>query len=215
MSYSYDAVLFDCDGVIVDTESLSSSILKHQLSEVGLDVDDHTMHTRFAGFTTAQNIKLAEEMLGHPVPNDFLDNYRTAFNNSIRAHLEPITGVRELLAKIQKPIAMATNAKRQEMNLKLELIGLTDTFATRFSVDDVAEGKPAPDLYLKAAQALKVAPRHCIVIEDSVAGIRAGVAAGATVLAFSAVINREAQLEAGASATFHSMKELEKLLGLE
>ncbi|MBM6550338.1 HAD family hydrolase [Marinomonas ostreistagni] len=215
MTYSYEAILFDCDGVIVDTESLSSQILKQQLREIGLDLDDHTMHTQFAGFTTAENMQLVEQMLGRSVPNGFLEQYRQAFHSSILSHLEPIQGVRQLLSKIDKPIAMATNANRHEMNLKLELIGLTETFSTRFAVDDVEHGKPAPDLYLKAAAALNVAPEHCIVIEDSVAGIRAGVAAGATVLAYSDVISRDAQLAAGASATFNSMKELEALLALK
>lgn len=215
MTFSYEAILFDCDGVIVDTESLSSEILKHQLSAIGLDLDDHTMHTQFAGFTTEQNMQLAETMLGRPLPDDFLDTYRRAFHDSIHQHLEPIAGVRTLLHKINKPIAMATNAKREEMNLKLDLIGLKDTFKTRFAVDDVEHGKPAPDLYLKAAQSLNVSPEQCIVIEDSIAGIRAGVAAGATVLAFSEVISHTDQLKAGASATFATMKELEVLLALE
>lgn len=214
MPYTYEAILFDCDGVIVDTESLSARILQRKLSEIGLELDDHTMHTRFAGFTNEQNLALAEQMLGRPLPKNLLEDYRAEFTDCIRTSLEPIEGVRELLGKITKPIAMATNARREEMNIKLELIGLTDTFHTRFSVDDVKQGKPAPDLYQTAAAALSVDPKQCIVIEDSVAGIRAGVAAGATVLAYSQVISREAQLEAGASATFNNMKELELLLGL-
>lgn len=215
MRFPYQAILFDCDGVIVDTETLSSDILKRMLNELGLELNDHTMHTQFAGFTTQQNLILAEKMLGKPLPSNFLTDYREEFNNTIKTTLHPIEGVRELLDAITCPIAMATNAQRAEMELKLDLIGLTHKFETRFAVNDVAEGKPAPDLYLAAANALQTAPEDCIVIEDSLAGIRAGKAAGATVLAYSDALPAEAQIEAGASATFNSMAELMGLLGLK
>ncbi|MBJ7552491.1 HAD family hydrolase [Marinomonas ostreistagni] len=214
MRSNYQAILFDCDGVIVDTETLSSNILKQMLHIEGLDVDDHTLHTQFAGFTTKENLALAESMLGKPLPEDFQERYRQAFNNTIKTSLSPIEGVVDLLENIDCPIAMATNAKRAEMELKLELIQLTHHFKTRFAVDDVVQGKPAPDLYLKAADALGVKPEDCIVIEDSLAGIQAGKAAGATVYAYSAVLPASLQKEAGADATFASMKELQNLLGL-
>lgn len=215
MSFSYKAILFDCDGVIVDTETLSSSILKRKLDQLGLTLDDHTMHIKFAGFTTEENLKVAATMLGKPLPEDFYQEYRNEFNQSIIEHLEPIDGVTELLALIKCPIAMATNAKRAELELKLELIGLAEKFKVRFAVDDVAQGKPEPDLYLKAAEALGVSPTDCIVIEDSIAGIRAGKAAGATVLGFCSLLAPEVQIQAGASATFRNMKELIELLDLK
>ncbi|TDR14966.1 HAD family hydrolase [Marinomonas communis] len=214
MRPDYQAILFDCDGVIVDTETLSSNILKQMLHEIGLNVDDHTLHTQFAGFTTQECLELAESMLGKPLPETFPEQYRQAFNSAIQNSLTPIEGVVELLNSIRCPIAMATNAKRAEMELKLELIQLTHFFKTRFAVDDVTQGKPAPDLYLKAADALGVAPEDCIVIEDSLAGIQAGKAAGARVYAYSAVLPASLQKEAGADATFASMKELQSLLGL-
>ncbi|SBS33499.1 6-phosphogluconate phosphatase [Marinomonas aquimarina] len=215
MRFQYQAILFDCDGVIVDTETLSSEILMRMLAEQGLYLDESTLHRHFTGFTNKENLARAESMLGRPLPDDFSAQFHATFQQAIKSSLEPIAGVPELLAAISCPIAMATNAQREELELKLELINLTETFATRFAVNDVAQGKPAPDLYLKAADALKVAPEHCIVIEDSLAGIKAGVAAGATVLAFSAVLPAQAQLEAGATATFKSMSELMLLLGLK
>lgn len=215
MRFPYQAILFDCDGVIVDTETLSSNILKRMLAEQGLALDESTIHSRFAGFTTKQNLELAEKWLGKPLPSDFEKKYQDEFQSTIRTSLQPIEGVRELLDTLKCPIAMATNAQRYELELKLELINFTDKFKTRLSVNDVEHGKPAPDLYLKAASLLNVAPESCIVIEDSVAGIQAGKAAGATVLAYSAVLPAEIQLKAGASATFASMAELMTLLGLE
>lgn len=215
MRFSYQAILFDCDGVIVDTETLSSNILQRMLAEQGLHLDEHTLHTQFAGHTNQENLVLAESMLGKALPANFACQFRDEFQRSIKTSLQPIPGVTELLSAIQCPIAMATNAQREELELKLELIQLSDVFHTRFAVDDVKQGKPAPDLYLKAASALGVAPQDCIVIEDSLAGIRAGVAAGATVLAYSAVFTAQAQLDAGATLTFNSMPELMTLLGLK
>lgn len=214
MTYSYKAIIFDCDGVIVDTENISNTILKSMLNECGLELDDETLHAKFTGFTNQENLINAEKLLGKPLPANFDEDYRQRFHNVIEADLEPIKGVRDLLSKIKAPIAMATNARRKEMDFKLTKIQLAERFSTRFCVDDVENGKPAPDLYLKAAKALNVAPEDCLVIEDSVAGITAGRAAGMRVLAFSETLDEKMQTAAGATECFKSMKELEGLLGL-
>ncbi|REG85879.1 HAD family hydrolase [Marinomonas pollencensis] len=214
MVYSYKAIIFDCDGVIVDTENISNSIMRSMLQQEGLQIDDKLLHERFSGFPNRENIKTAEAMLGRSLPESFDDDYRKRFHAVIDQHLEPITGVRELLQKVTTPIAMATNARRKEMNFKLSKIQLEETFAIRFCVEDVVHGKPAPDLYLKAADALNVAPEDCIVIEDSVAGIKAAKAAGMRVLAFSETLEADLQMRAGATQCFDTMKQLEELLGL-
>lgn len=214
MSYSYKAIIFDCDGVIVDTENISNTILKTMLLECGLELDDETLHAQFTGFTNQENLINAERLLGKPLPSNFDEDYRQRFHSIINASLEPIQGVRDLLSKITAPIAMATNARRQEMNFKLDKIQLSERFSTRFCVEDVENGKPAPDLYLKAAKALNVDPEECLVIEDSIAGITAGRAAGMRVLAFSETLDEKLQMAAGATECFKTMKELEGLLGL-
>jgi len=214
MMYSYKAIIFDCDGVIVDTENISNAILKSMLSECGLELDDETLHAKFTGFTNKENLINAEKLLGKALPVSFDEDYRQRFHAVIEANLEPIHGVCDLLNKITTPIAMATNARRTEMNFKLDKIQLSERFATRFCVEDVENGKPAPDLYLKAAKALNVDPKDCLVIEDSVAGITAGRAAGMRVLAFSETLDAKMQMAAGATECFNTMKELEGLLGL-
>lgn len=214
MMHSYKAILFDCDGVIVDTENLSNDLLRTMLKKLGLELDDQTLHDKFTGFTNQENLQNAEAMLGKALPDDFDSIYRQKFQALMEEELAPITGVVELLNKITVPIAMATNARRQEMNYKLNKIQLAERFSTRFCVEDVAKGKPSPELYLTAAQALSTEPKDCIVIEDSVAGIRAGRAAGMRVFAFSESVPAELQLAAGATEVFNSMKELEGLLGL-
>jgi len=214
MTLLYKAVIFDCDGVIVDTETISNDIFTSMLHKLGLDIDEQTLLERFTGFTNQETLKNAELLLGKPLPESFDSEYRQRFHAIIHEHLEPIDGVRELLHKITMPIAMATNARRKEMDMKLHKIGLSEKFATRFCVEDVENGKPQPDLYLKAAKALKVNPQDCLVIEDSVAGIRAGCAAGMRVLAYSGAFDEALQTAAGATACFKTMRELEGLLGL-
>jgi len=214
MTLLYKAVIFDCDGVIVDTETISNDIFTSMLHKLGLDIDEQTLLERFTGFTNQETLKNAELLLGKPLPESFDSEYRQRFHAIIHEHLEPIDGVRELLNKITMPIAMATNARRKEMDMKLHKIGLSEKFATRFCVEDVENGKPQPDLYLKAAKALKVNPQDCLVIEDSVAGIRAGCAAGMRVLAYSGAFDEALQTAAGATACFKTMRELEGLLGL-
>ena len=214
MPYYYKAIIFDCDGVIVDTETMSNNIFTAMLHEQGLDIDEKTLLEQFTGFTNQETLKNAEKLLGKALPANFDDEYRKQFHNKIMGQLEPIMGVRELLKKITCPIAMATNARRLEMDLKLKKIQLLDTFSTRFCVEDVENGKPAPDIYLKAAETLNVDPKDCLAIEDSVAGITAGCAAGMRVLAYSGDFSKEIQTAAGATACFNTMKDLEILLGL-
>jgi len=165
MTYSYKAVLFDCDGVIVDTENLSNDLLRAMLKEQGLELDDQTLHDKFTGFTNQENLRNAEAMLGKALPTHFDAEYRDKFQALMEEQLEPIQGVTDLLSKIQTPIAMATNARRQEMNFKLNKIELAERFSTRFCVEDVEHGKPAPDLYLKAAKPLELLLKIALLLK--------------------------------------------------
>lgn len=215
MPFSYQAVIFDCDGVICDTETLYNGLFQKALNELGANVTEEDLHTHFAGFSTADNLRLAAEFLGRPLPADFAENVRKEFHEAMETSLQTIPGIREVLDKLDVPIAMATNAHRTGMEYKLERLNLQERFRNRFCIDDVKNGKPAPDLYLMAAEHLGVKPENCIVIEDSVAGITAGVRAGMTVLAYSGALPKEPQLKAGAAYSFRHMSELIELLDLQ
>lgn len=204
----YQAIIFDCDGVIVDTENLSNTLYKNALSKLGLHLSDAELHHHFSGFTTEHNLKKSEELLGRPLPSDFADTLKTEFYRVISESLPTIEGVRELLQEIKVPIAMATNARREEMEFKLEKTQLAERFSVRFCVDDVAQPKPAPDLYLAAANALGVDPQYCLVIEDSIAGVQAGTAAGMSVHAYSETMDETLQKQAGAVSTNKTMRAL-------
>ena len=211
---AYQAILFDCDGVIVDTEVLSTQLLQQALGELGLVLSNQEMQQHFAGFSNVRNLQTAQTMLGKALPADFAEGIKQRFHQAIEHSLEPIAGVLPLLAKITVPIAMATNARREEMEYKLHKVQLAQRFSVRFCIDDVEHPKPAPDLYLKAASTLGVAAEHCLVIEDSLAGIQAGASAGMRVLAYCQTMDPQAQLDAGAIACFPSIEELAVLLNL-
>jgi len=210
----YEAIIFDCDGVIVDTENMINEIFQEELAKLGLNLTHKEMDHYFSGYAASANLVTIAELLNAPVPDGFSDKVQSRFKEAMAANLTPIPGVIELLKKIKCPFAMATNSRTESLKFKLTKIGLLDTFKVRFCVEDVENPKPSPDLYLKAAAALHIEPKNCIAIEDSVAGITAAVSAGLTVYAYSASMDKEAQLNAGAALTFDSMKELETLLNL-
>ncbi|TBR44976.1 HAD family phosphatase [Marinomonas agarivorans] len=204
----FKAVIFDCDGVIVDTETINNQILKQKLAEHGLTLSALEMHQKFSGLTAEENRKTAEALIGKSLPDSFITELRAEFHRRINEHLEPIKDIPELISRINTPIAMATNAHRPAMDFKLNKIGLIDQFKQRFCIDDVPNPKPHPDLYLLAANALNTAPQDCLVIEDSTAGITAGVKAGMTVYGFCECSDQESQIQAGASKSFPTIRQL-------
>ncbi|MFT2111572.1 HAD family hydrolase [Marinomonas sp. 2405UD68-3] len=210
----YEAIIFDCDGVIVDTENMINKIFQEELAILGLNLTHKEMDHYFSGYAATANLITIAELLNAPVPDGFSEKVQSRFKDAMTESLTPIPGIIELLKKVKCPFAMATNSRTESLKFKLTKIGLLDTFKVRFCVEDVENPKPSPDLYLKAAEALQIEPQHCIAIEDSVAGITAAASAGMTVYAYSASMDKEAQLNAGAALTFDSMKELETLLSL-
>jgi len=208
----FKAIIFDCDGVIVDTETISNRILKNKLITYGLHLSDHEMHKYFSGFTADDTVRTAELLLGHSFPDTFKAELRAEFQEIIQEHLLPIQGIPELLQRVNVPIAMATNAQKKSMEFKLEKVGLINTFKHRFCLEDVSHAKPHPELYLMAAKSLAMNPKDCLVIEDSAAGIAAGIAAGMTVYGYSESTGEEAQSKAGAKMSFPTIEELTKKL---
>jgi len=205
----FKAIIFDCDGVIVDTETISNNIIQSKLAQLGLILSDQEVQTLFTGFTTKQNLITASDLLNKELPADFEFELKSAYLEEMKQHLEVIQGVPELIYNLSPALAMATNAQRADMEFKLTKLGLTDVFKQRFCVDDVNHPKPAPDLYQLASQSLNIHPKDCLVIEDSLAGIKAGYDAGMTVFAYSQKMDANSQLKAGASQCFNTMSELQ------
>ena len=209
---AFDAIIFDCDGVLVDTETLANMTWQDKLAEHGLFLSLQELHHYFTGYTTELNLAKATELLGRPLPTDFIDQIRELFWQKISLDLPLIPYVEDALNQIQLPKATATNAKREELNFKLERSGLDRFFSHRLCVEDVSNPKPAPDIYQLAATKLGSSPQNCAVVEDSIAGIKAGVAAGMTVFGYCKDTPHDKQKEAGAFKCFDDMRELPDLI---
>ena len=206
-------VIFDCDGVLVDSEPLSNRILAEELTAIGLPTTTEESVRDFMGRSFAAGVALIEERLGHPVPPDFAAGYHARLFEAFERELEPVPGVVEVLDGLELPCCVASSGDHVRIRRALRSAGLLERFEGRiFSADDVEHGKPAPDLFLHAALEMGFEPARCAVVEDSPAGVRAGRAAGMTVLGYAAMTDPAELARAGAHDTFGDMRELPRLL---
>ena len=217
----FEAVLFDCDGVLVDSEPITNGVLRDMLEESGWKLSPQECMRLFIGKAVKDEAALIEARTGQPLTEDWMVRFRERRNVGLVAGVKPIRGALEAVAKIHElyegRIACASGADRFKVELQLEKCGLMPYFTGRiFSGHETPRSKPFPDVDLAAAQALDVDPRRCAVIEDTATGVRAGVAAGATVFGYSpAEAGHDAPLalrQAGARVVFTDMDDLEALL---
>ena len=215
---SFAAILFDCDGVLVDSEPITMRVLRQCLHESGWSLSLAECMALFVGVTVRSKTALIEARTGQPLTDAWMDDFYARRNRALTAELQPIAGavdaVRTLHARLQGRIACASGADRLKVELQLAQVGLADCFAGRvFSGHEMPRSKPAPDVYLAAAQAMALAPACCLVVEDTPTGVQAGVAAGATVWAYVPPgADRAALRAAGAHALFDDMAALPALL---
>ena len=218
---NFEAVLFDCDGVLVDSESITNGVLRDMLGEMGWSLSAEECMRLFVGKAVKDERALIEARTGQPLSEAWMARFRERRNDGLMRHLQPIEGSAAAVAllheRFEGRIACASGADRFKVELQLEKCGLMPYFEGRiFSGHELPRSKPAPDVYLAAAAALGVAPARCAVVEDTVTGVAAGVAAGATVFGFSppqAGHDAPAALRgAGAQHVFVAMGELADLL---
>jgi HAD superfamily hydrolase (TIGR01509 family) len=218
----FDAVLFDCDGVLVDSEPITNGVLRNMLEELGWKLTPQECMRLFLGKAVKDERALIEAHTGQPLTEDWLVRFRERRNAGLMHALKPIRGALEAVVLLHERyhgrIACASGADRFKVELQLQKCGLMPYFQGRiFSGHEMRRSKPAPDVYLAAAAALDVDPTRCAVIEDTVTGVTAGVAAGATVFGYSppeAGHDTPAMLRAaGAVAVFAGMADLAALLG--
>lgn len=206
-------VIFDCDGVLVDSERLSHEVLRQMLAELGLQLSLEAAYEHFMGCSFDTCLQRIGQLLGRPAPEGFEPAFTARSFAAFRDELRPVAGVPELLATLGRPYCVASNGPRTKMQLTLGTTGLLPLFEQRlFSADDVARPKPAPDLFLHAARCLATAPEHCMVVEDSPTGIAAARAAGMRVLGYAAMTPAARLRDAGAHAVFERMADLPALL---
>jgi HAD superfamily hydrolase (TIGR01509 family) len=211
---SYDLIIFDCDGVLIDSELLSCNALVDLLRKRGIDVDLDFVFDRFLG-RSPQAIVDYCALLDRPLVDDFQGELSMAVRVAFATSLKPIRGAAKVLQGLRTPYCVASSSDRERMDYSLRLAGFSSLVNGRlFSAETVRRGKPAPDLFLYAAAAMGAAPDRTLVIEDSVSGVRAAKTAGMTVWGFvggSHYAKREGRallLAAGADAVFERMADL-------
>jgi HAD superfamily hydrolase (TIGR01509 family) len=209
----YELVIFDCDGVLVDSELITNRIFASMLNELGLPVTLEDMFEQFVGRSMPQCLEIIKRSLGREVPGEFVEDYRRRTAAALKSELKPVAGIEAVLASIAVPFCVASSGTHEKMQITLGTTGLLDTFAGRiYSVTDVARSKPFPDIFLYAAHRMGISPAACAVIEDSPTGVQAGVAAGMTVFGYCALTADQRLQRAGAHHTFTRMSELPALL---
>ena len=181
-----ELVIFDCDGVLVDSEMLSAGVLMGMMTEEGYPLTEEAFRADFLGRSFAAAALRARERFGRPLPEDFENRYRDRLFARLEAELQPMAGVAEVLQGLRVLFCLATSSSPRRLALSLRASGLATYFEGRcFTASEVQKGKPAPDLFLHAAARMGVAPAQCLVIEDSELGVRAGLAAGMQVWHFA------------------------------
>ena len=186
----FDAVLFDCDGVLVDSEPITNGVLRDMLEELGWKLRPEECMRIFIGKALKDEAAIIEAHTGQPLTEDWLMRFRQRRNEGLIREVKPIRGALEAVVllheRFEGRIACASGADRFKVELQLGKCGLMPYFNGRiFSGHELPRSKPAPDVYLAAAAALGVDPTRCAVVEDTVTGVTAGVAAGATVFGYS------------------------------
>jgi HAD superfamily hydrolase (TIGR01509 family) len=184
----FRAIVFDFDGVIADSEVLSNSVLAEFVTELGVPTTLEDSYANFMGKRFCELLEAIELTIGRRLPDGFAENYQRRTLERFRLELRPIKGAREFIeALIDIPRCIASSSSPDRLTLCLEVLNMTDLFQGRvFSASNVARGKPHPDIFLYAAQELGVKAEECVVIEDSVGGVVAARAAGATVIGLTA-----------------------------
>jgi len=213
-------LIFDCDGVLVDSECIATDVFLAHIRLAGGRIDEVEAYERFLGRTSTAVHRMLREEYAVELAAPQLERMRIELFERLREDLQPMPGIAEVLADVDGPICVASSSSPERIHLELEVTGLLHFFAPRiYSAAMVDEGKPAPDLFLHAAASLHIPPSNCIVIEDSPPGIRAARAAGMRVLAFTggshgAPCNLAPDVAAlSPDAVFDDMRQLPDLLG--
>ncbi|WP_238364178.1 HAD family hydrolase [Mesobacterium pallidum] len=179
-------VIFDCDGVVIDSEAISARMLVAELAGHGVEIDMAYVARHFLGRSYKVVLDQVRRAFGVVLPEGFEAEYRARLIGAFRRDLKVMPGVADVLHELSVPYCLATSSSPERVRQSLDLVGLAGAFAGRVNTaSEVANGKPAPDLFLLAAERMGVPPAECLVIEDSRAGIEAGLAAGMQVWRFT------------------------------
>jgi len=212
-------VIFDCDGVLVDSEPISNEVLAGELTAAGLPTTPAEAIATYKGRLLSDVVELAESRLGSPLPEGFVAEYERKRTLEFDRRLRAIDGAADTVERVRAAgieVCVASQGKLEKTELTLSLTGLRPLFGTDalFSAYSVARGKPHPDLFLFAARTMGASPARCTVVEDTELGVRAAVAAGISVFAYVADADEAALRAAGATGVLQRLSELPAALGI-
>ncbi|HEX7027037.1 MAG TPA: HAD family hydrolase [Gammaproteobacteria bacterium] len=207
----FELIIFDCDGVLVDSERIANEIFATVIQEeCGLFFSLEEMFDTFVGCSATQCMEIIEARLGRKPPPRLLERYGSDINRGLSLSVVPVNGIEHVLESVSIPFCVASSGSHEKMRTTLGKTGLLKYFDGRlFSTSDVARGKPFPDVYLHAAKTMGISdPSRCLVIEDSPLGVQGGVAAGMTVFGYAELMDTGKLVSAGAHRTFDRMERL-------
>lgn len=206
-------VIFDCDGVLIDSERIANTILLEMLNELGLFLTLEEVFDIFVGASMSICLEIVKNMLGKSPPENFASEFEQRTMQAFSTDLQPVQGIHDVLSKLNLPYCVASNSNHTWINQALIATDLLPYFSGKiFSATAVARSKPYPDVFLYAVEKMGFYPHECVVIEDTPIGVRAGVDAGMTVFGYAEVTKPEQLKAVGASVVFNDMRLLLKLL---
>ncbi len=207
----FDLIIFDCDGVLVDSEPLSNQLLCNSLARYGLYMTVEDVIETFVGRSMTSVVSIAEELAGRKLPDDFLDVLQEETFELFKTDLKPVEGIHDVLSHLkdkEKPFCLASSGSFEKMDLTLGITDLRKYFSDNiYNSSQVKRGKPYPDLFLHAAEQMQVEPAKCLVVEDSHPGVQAAVAAGMEVMAYS-VRGFDDKLKKAGGLVFKDMRKV-------
>jgi HAD superfamily hydrolase (TIGR01509 family) len=212
----FELVIFDCDGVLVDSERIACEVFSTVLKEVcGLEFTLDQMFDHFVGNSQARCLSIITEMLGEAPPDELAHRYNLDINQALQDSVVAVNGIEQVLRQLEIPYCVASSGSHEKMRITLGKTGLIDYFnGNIFSTGDVNRGKPYPDIYLHAAESMGITHiDRCLVIEDSPVGVTGALAAGMTVFGYAELMPEYKLRAAGAHHIFDRMEKLPGLTG--
>ena len=215
MARGFELVIFDCDGVLVDSERLSVRVDAIVLAELGWPLGEEEVVERFVGRSQEYMESEIAAHLGRPLPENWAEETRPRYREVFEAELAPVDGIVEALDAISLATCVASSSSHDRIRYTLELTNLYERFDGRiYSASEVEHGKPAPDLFLHAADRMGVPPEACAVVEDSRYGVEAARAAGTRAFGYAGGVTPAERLAGPATVVFDDMRDLPALLGV-
>lgn len=208
----YKCVIFDCDGVLIDSETIAVGTMVDMGNELGANIEKEGAIARFKGKSFSFCMETISGLIGKPLPETFEADYRVKSFQAFKEHIEPIEGIKEVLQNLELPFCTASSGPENKIRLNLGLTGLLPFFENNiFSCYTINKWKPDPAVFLWAADTMGFKPSECVVIEDSLSGVRAAKSGGFDVFGFTAH-DYNNELEAEATKVFSSMTKLLKMI---